>query len=231
MGVAGVSPFYFCVKAILKHWHRGLPAQPQLPEVCNLGSRCSSGLRGGNDLPGDRASSLLRDPTGHQAGNSFIQPKFRRAAELKAKYPDMKVPNRVSLKREQQLIAEHHAGRKQKSKKSNEEKKKNRALRLKKKYPDMENIPDGITPAERRAFVAAYEERKSAEQRAPVQSQSVHPTQLPQRPVLSSYQPFPDSNLRSRPVSNKMAPLSDERRAEVARNLSGHSNDDPINLD
>lgn len=34
-----------------------------------------------------------------------------------------------------------------------------------------------------------------------------------------------------RPMSNKMAPLSDERRAEVARNLEGTSNDDPINLD
>lgn len=34
-----------------------------------------------------------------------------------------------------------------------------------------------------------------------------------------------------KPISNKMAPLSDERRAEVARNLEGTSNDDPINLD
>ena len=39
------------------------------------------------------------------------------------------------------------------------------------------------------------------------------------------------SSPKTRPASNKMAPLSDARRAEVARNLSGASNNDPIALD
>lgn len=37
-------------------------------------------------------------------------------------------------------------------------------------------------------------------------------------------------NVVSQP-SNKMAPLSDERRAEVVRNLKGFSHNDPINID
>ena len=40
-----------------------------------------------------------------------------------------------------------------------------------------------------------------------------------------------NANARKRGFSNKMAPLTEERRAEVMRNLSGLSHDDPINLD
>ena len=40
-----------------------------------------------------------------------------------------------------------------------------------------------------------------------------------------------NTSARNPKWTNKMAPLSDERRAEVARNLSGLSQDDPINID
>ena len=131
---------------------------------------------------------------------------------------------------------------------------RNRASALRKQYPDMPGIPKTIGKKKRTSLIANYEKQKNnkvAVRGGPTQRQNTHLAQLPQRPLPAPQQSqqseYPirqrtanhdkNPNFSSiqgpqrRPVSNKMAPLSNERRAEVARNLSGGSNDDPINLD
>ena len=111
------------------------------------------------------------------------------------------------------------------------ERNKARAIRLQRKYPEMEGIPNAISKGEQKALVFVYEKQKSANQKAAlVPYQDIDNIQVSHRPEPPSQQPS-QQNGPSRPVSNKMAPLSEERRAEVARNLSGHTSDDPITLD
>ena len=187
----------------------------------------------------------------------------KRAAALKAKYPDIRgIPDRITRKVEQKLIAEHIAKSQQSTGTSTmrsvkSTKARDRALSLKKTHPDMKGIPAEISKKKRKNMITAYKASKGIVQEVAAKKRGDRQTQLPQRP-RSAPKPSPiphkqgtyptrqyaavhgtdhvipgfgsqGRSTRSKP--NKMAPLSDERRAEVARNLSGNSNDDPITLD
>ncbi|KAL6718534.1 hypothetical protein ACLMJK_004626 [Lecanora helva] len=141
-----------------------------------------------------------------------------RAQALKNQYPDMTgIPNMLSKKGRRKFIAAH------------EDKKATN--------------PEAI---------AAHGNERGIVEDAPMQRKSERLAALPQRPLpspppqqtfyqtrqystaLTSVQNPPQPALESfrrLPASNKMAPLTDERRAEVARNLSSGTNDDPIAID
>ena len=150
----------------------------------------------------------------------------RRAIELKAQYPGIKgIGARVTRKRKAQLIADHEAQLRQSTnpfpKQPNKITKGNtRACKLRKKYPDMGPIPEQIGPKMRQKLITEYNERKGVSRRSVVRKSNA-----------PSKRADPGPSLSTRPISNRMAPLSDERRAEVARNLSGTSTDDPIDID
>lgn len=126
---------------------------------------------------------------------------------------------------------------------------KSRARALRKEYPDMRNIPDSIDGVLRHKLIKDHLSRqpsilppktreKVGKYVVPPRKESARPASKPQDtsylPERQQIKP-PTGKLfqrnAARPTSSKMAPLSDERRAEVARNLKGTSNDDPINLD
>lgn len=137
-----------------------------------------------------------------------------------------------------------------------EKQQKQRAASLKQQYPRMQGIPSKIGKGTKKKLIAQYK----ADSKAPAPSatmpaplgtaakpslrsdglptQAVPPnlasgTQATRQtahetPAVSSA----NSDLRfQRPTSYKMAPLSEERRAEVARNLAAGSNDDPVMID
>jgi len=136
-----------------------------------------------------------------------------------------------------------------------------RARALKRACPGMRNIPDSIGKSLRQKLINAHLSQnpgtlppaylsqkpnalppktvqKGAKQVAPPERKSARLAQMPKRssnPAGQHQQPthqyLHHQGSIGRRVGNKMAPLSDERRAEVARNLEGTSNDDPINLD
>ena len=125
------------------------------------------------------------------------------------------------------------AASKEAHKEANKEKQKNRASLLKQQYPDMEGIPSKIGRGIRKKLIAQYKARSSV--LAPsvtilTSSDMIGRTNLPTRPVLP---PTATSGMigSQRPTSYKMAPLSEERRAEVARNLAAGSNSDPVMID
>lgn len=127
---------------------------------------------------------------------------------------------------------------------------RSRARALRKEYPDMRNIPDSIDGVLRHKLIKDHLSRQPSilppKPREKVGKHVVPPrkesARLPSKPQDTSYLPEQRQQIKpptgklfqrnaTRPISSKMAPLSDERRAEVARNLKGTSNDDPINLD
>ena len=134
---------------------------------------------------------------------------------------------------------------------ANKEKQRNRATLLKQQYPNMEGIPSKIGRGIRKKLIAQYKARSSAFAPSVTMPTSTDPKlNLPTRPVPlptailginPTYQPacsWLDTNSSvasgSKPqkqTSNKMAPLSEERRAEVARNLAAGSNSDPVMID
>ncbi len=139
----------------------------------------------------------------------------------------------------------------------NIEKQRKRAIVLQQQYPDMKGIPSTISQGVRKKLVAQYTAKKSAVAPSASMPTSSNATarsaprlnELPTRPVppstsgmdpkhqLTQIHSTPTdsleaSNLTSqKPTSYKMAPLSEERRAEVARNLAAGSNDDPVMID
>lgn len=90
---------------------------------------------------------------------------------------------------------------------------KNRANTLKQTYPDMKNIPRTLTKKHRAALVQVYKRSRTglqAAQELPNQGGSL---------VKNG------SRIKSTPE------VSEDRRKEVARNLGGMSNSDPICID
>lgn len=144
-----------------------------------------------------------------------------------------------------------------KKKVSNDEKQRSRAALLKQQYPGMEGIPPEIGQGTKKKLVAQYKAKSSAV--APSVTMSTFGKAAPKGPRLNKLpaRPVPPApysgtypkrqSLRlneaaadslatsepksQRPTSYKMAPLSDERRAEVARNLASGSNNDPVMID
>ena len=205
------------------------------------------------------------------------QKGVNRATALRKQYPTMKnIPNSITPAQRKKLILHHSQNATNRlqpphttipqgpadtvptsttqSKKSTgvtaQEKQRNRAASLKQQYPKMEGIPPKVGKGTRKKLIDQYKARSSA--LAPTSSNitarsGTHLTELPQRPVPaasisgmrsrhsdirlhadSSGYPNPTSQ---RPTSNKMAPLSAERLAEVTRNLAAGSNDDPVMID
>ena len=172
-----------------------------------------------------KAQKMVADHTGSGPQSAGVQ----RAKALKENYPDMGgIPKVISKRDYKQMVAVYEA---QKSVIQNGT---NQNGTVGKNVKNME-------PKKKAALKKA---RRAAKQFA---KENV-PTQLPQRPRPVKQQaqqskppvrsqaaavqgPKTGPSPKKRPVSNKMAPLSDARRAEVTRNLSGASNDDPITLD
>ena len=140
----------------------------------------------------------------------------------------------------------------------NSEKQRNRAASLKNQYPGIGDIPSKIGKGTRKKLIAEFKARSTAQAPSVKGSKSSgtavgngHPlnelptrlmppalktgryptrqsTRAGQTPVLALENSIPKPQ---RPASHKMAPLSEERRAEVARNLAAGSNDDPVMID
>ena len=137
-------------------------------------------------------------------------------------------------------------------------KQRNRAALLKQQYPGMKGVPPKIGLGTRRKLIAEYKAKASARAPSAAMPTSSGATgkhgpglkELPARPLP----PGPSSGANAtrqrgvldgipanssatsgarnqRPKLNKMAPLSEERRAEVARNLAAGSNSDPVMID
>lgn len=139
-----------------------------------------------------------------------------------------------------------------------DEKQRSRAALLKQQYPQMEGIPAKIGQGTKKKLIAQYKAKSSAltsTAKMPTSSSKAtksgpHPDELPTRRAppahtLGTYPTRQVTRLREtpaslsatsdailpRPTSYKMAPLSEERRAEVARNLAAGSNSDPVMVD
>ena len=220
-------------------------------------------------------------PTANAKRERVERTRMARATALRKKYPTMQnIPNSITPSQRKKLIALHtqnaadtstlqqarsatnkgpkNAGQAPTTKLTEDEKQRHRAALLKQQYPDMKGIPSKISLGSRKKLIAQYNARATAP--APVSSVTV-PTstgtaanynfrsnELPTRPVPphsnpgkqatrqitreTPVSPSTNSDSRSqRPISYKMAPLSEERRAEVARNLAAGSNDDPVMID
>lgn len=188
---------------------------------------------------------------------TLIARRQQKAAALKIAYPDMRnIPNQITNGQRQQLIAKYVAAGGQpapaKSKKSSTPAQKNRqrAQILKKKFPNMVNIPDSLTKKQRQKLVTEYGfEPKSQTGQQPAKQQAAKPkkprmkrsevsksasrpaaVQQPQIDNTTNQQSHVSDNTGFS-ASNKMAPLSEARLAEVALNFQGTSNNNPINLD
>ena len=140
-----------------------------------------------------------------------------------------------------------------------QEKQKKRADTLKEQYPDMKGIPPRIGQGRRKKLIAQYKARSSALAPAvtvPTSSSNAaakgpRPKELPTQPrppahtsgtyptrqftrlhvIPADSSPATSDSRSQRPTSYKMAGLSEERLAEVARNLASGSNDDPVMVD
>lgn len=204
-----------------------------------------------------------------------------RATMLRKQYPNMQnIPNSITPSQRKKLIALHtqnatdtstlqqtqsatnkgpkDAGQAPTTKLTATEKQRHRAASLKQRYPDMEGIPPKIGKGTGKKLIAQYKARSTAPAPAPsvtvptstgtAAKYSLQSNELPTRPVPPhstsgtyatrqiSRETLVGSSINSdsrsqRPTSYKMAPLSEERRAEVARNLAAGSNDDPVMID
>lgn len=149
-----------------------------------------------------------------------------------------------------------HSARTQSPEDVGQEKQRHRATLLRQQYPNMTGIPPMISKKIRRRLIAQYEANSTAPAPSATMPTSsgtaaqhgLHPNGLPTRPVPpnstsgthATRQTTHETSAASsanfdsrsqRPTSHKMAPLSEERRAEVARNLAAGSNDDPVMID
>ena len=129
-----------------------------------------------------------------------------------------------------------------------DEKQRSRAALLKQQYPQMEGIPPKIGQGTKKKLVAQYKAKSSAltsTAKMPTSSSKATKSGPPPAHTLGTYPTRQVTRLREtpaslsatsdailpRPTSYKMAPLSEERRAEVARNLAAGSNSDPVMVD
>ena len=168
--------------------------------------------------------------------NQELQARKARALSLRRLYPDMKdIPADISKQQRKKLVQSY-----EKEKTS--------------KGPN-QGLPAGASAANQSTKPKTHEAKKgkkkgSAQTKTKPSgkvsnnvSGSNAANQAP-RPVSKGHKQAPrgapprtkqhgtsqNPNVVSQP-SNKMAPLSDERRAEVVRNLKGFTHGDPINID
>ena len=202
-----------------------------------------------------------------------------RAIALRNAFPDMQnIPDSITPSQRKKLILNHtqnattmvqptHSGNNEGPKNAgvastaqpeksfkerNSEKQRNRAVSLKKQYPGIGEIPSKIGKGTKKKLIAEYKARSvKGPKSSGTAAGNGHPlTELPTRlmpPDLKTGRYSTRQSTRAgqttvimsensnpkpqRPASYKMAPLSEERRAEVARNLAAGSNDDPVMID
>ena len=192
-----------------------------------------------------------------------------RAIALRKAFPDMQnIPDSITPSQRKKLISNHtqnattkiqptHSGTKG-GPKTAVEKQRNRAASLKKEYPGIGDIPSKIGKGTKKKLIAEFKARSTAQApsvKGPKPSGTAAGNGHPLNEMPTRLMP-PDQNTGrystrqsthagqttvtlsenskpkpQRPASHKMAPLSEERRAEVARNLAAGSNDDPVMID
>ena len=255
-----------------------------------------------SDVPGDATASLNQKPISKSrkrkkeakkaakaaaGGNEAVKETGRknRAIALQKAYPDMQnIPDSITPSQRKKLILNHtqnatimaqptHSGNNEGPKNAgvastaqpkisfkakNSEKQRNRAVSLKKQYPGIGEIPSKIGKGTKKKLIAEFKARSTAQApsvKAPKSSGTAagngHPlNELPTRlmpPDLKAGRYSTRQSTRAgqttvtmsensnpkpqRPASYKMAPLSAERLAEVARNFAAGSNDDPVMID
>ena len=215
-----------------------------------------------------KASSLISKPAGNAPTSTLVNTKkakkdqkgVNRATTLRKQYPSMKnIPNSITPAQRKKLILHHSQNAtnrlqpphstipqgsadtvptstpqsKKSTRVSANEKQRNRAASLKQQYPKMEGIPPKVGKGTRKKLIDQYKAGKSA--LAPTSSNTTAKsvtrlTELPQRPAPAASSEYSNPTSQ-RSTSNKMAPLSAERLAEVTRNLAAGSNDDPVMID
>ena len=231
------------------------------------------------------AKKAAKAAAGANAAVKETTSRKNRAIALRNLYPDMQnIPDSITPSQRKKLILNHtqnattmvqptHSGKnegpknasvastaqpKKDFKARNSEKQRDRAVSLKKQYPGIGEIPSKIGKGTKKKLIAEYKAKSTAQApkvKGPKSSGTAagngHPlTELPARlmPPDPNTGRYPtrqstragqtnvtlseNSNPKpQRPVSHKMAPLSEERLAEVARNFAAGSNDDPVMID
>ena len=193
----------------------------------------------------------------------------KRATALRNAFPDMQnIPDSITPSQRKKLILNHTQNATTKiqpthsvtkgGRKTAVEKQRNRAASLKKEYPGIGDIPSKIGKGTKKKLIAEFKARSTAQApsvKGPKSSGTAagngHPlNELPTRLMPPDLKTGRYSTRQSthagqtnvtlsensnpkpqRPASNKTAPLSEERLAEVARNFAAGSNDDPVMID
>ena len=256
-----------------------------------------------SDVPGDAISVSNQKPISQArkrkkeakkaakaaaGGNASVKETIsrkNRAIALRKAFPDMQnIPDSITPSQRKKLILNHtqnattmvqptHSRNNEGPKNAgvastaqpesnfkarNSEKQRNRAVSLKKQYPGIGEIPSKIGKGTKKKLIAEFKARSTAQApsvKGPKSSGTAagngHPlNELPTRLMPSDPKTgrYPtrqstragqttvtlseNSNPKpQRPASHKMAPLSKERLAEVARNFAAGSNDDPVMID
>ena len=255
-----------------------------------------------SDVPGDTTASLNQKPISNArkrkkeakkaakaaaGGNEAVKETGRknRAIALRKAFPDMQnIPDSITPSQRKKLILNHtqnattmaqptHSGNnegpknagvastaqpKSNFKARNSEKQRNRAASLKKQYPGIGEIPSKIGKGTKKKLIAEFKARSTAQAPSVKGSKSSgtaagngHPLNglptrlMPPDPGTGRYSTRQSTRAGQttvtlsenskpkpqRPASHKMAPLSEERLAEVARNFAAGSNDDPVMID
>ena len=178
-------------------------------------------------------------PKATKSQKQELQARKARALSLRRQYPDMKdIPTEISKQQKKKLVQSYE--------------------QEKTSQGPIQELPGGTSTANQSSKPKTHETKKGKKKRS-AQAKANPPTssgkvpdnvtgsnaanQVP-RPVSKGHKRAPrgapprtkqhgtsqNPNVVSQP-SNKMAPLSDERRAEVVHNLKGFTHNDPINID
>ena len=218
--------------------------------------RTEEWLRGGNATPADPPTVVAANmqnvealpksngpgPKAIKAEEQELKSQIDRAHSLRRQYPDMKdIPAEVSKQQKKKLIQRYEQEKKAtglsrelwggtagarksaKPKKYEAKGKKKGSAQLKANLPTSSgSVPTNVSEPGITSISAANLPPRPAPK---VQKRAAR-RDFRKKQHTTSQNP----NIVSQP-SNKMAPLSDARRAEVARNLKGLTHNDPINVD
>ena len=221
--------------------HRDTRDQDRLPE------RTEGKLRGGNETSTDHRSALAANMQNVEAltktQKAELQARKARALSIRRQYPDMKdIPAEISKEKKRKLIQRY--------------KQEKRAIGLSGELPGGSSVTNhSAKPKKHEATKGKKKGSAQVKANLPTSSgmvstnvsesniTSISAANQAPRPTPKAHKRAPrgpppkkqhgtSQNLYvvSQP-SNKMAPLSDARRAEVMRNLKGHTHSDPINVD
>ena len=152
-----------------------------------------------------------------------------RALRLKENLPGISIPATITRNEAKKLKVKYQAqlAKPRSSAKSQDPAaqmaQRRRACQLRKACPGIENVPEQVTKATFKNMMKEYKDKL-----IPSQTDS---SAMPKKRKERSRKKAAAQSLPIRPphpadkLSNRMAPISNERRAEVARNLGGTPND------